>query len=213
MGDINKNLQHYVEMLIFPLYSFNEQAHDINHIKYVLDRSFELVKDNNLEVDANKVYTIAAYHDIGHHIDPVNHEILSACMMYEDDALETFFSEQELLEMKHAIEDHRANLNVEPRSIYGKIISSADRNNSIELCIIRTYFYGKKHFPQYSNEELFERSYNFITNKFGTDGYAKFYFKDQKYEDFLREIRLLLSDKENFLNQYKQTIEKVLIKK
>ena len=31
------------------------------------------------------LYTIAAYHDIGHHIDAKNHEIVSAKIMYEDD--------------------------------------------------------------------------------------------------------------------------------
>lgn len=43
--------------------------------------------------------------------------------------------------MSEAIEDHRASLEYIPRSIYGKIISSADRNTSIEDILKRTYEY------------------------------------------------------------------------
>ena len=41
---------------------------DINHIKYVTDRCLELSKNN--DVDFNILYVAAAYHDIGHHINP-----------------------------------------------------------------------------------------------------------------------------------------------
>ena len=73
---INKELKQYIEESLFPEYDKNESGHGINHIKDVIKRSFELVNENNLDVNMDMVYVIAAYHDIGHHIDSKTHEIL-----------------------------------------------------------------------------------------------------------------------------------------
>lgn len=70
------------------------------------------------------VYTIASYHDIGHHVNPKIHEIVSAEIMYNDNMLKEFFNDEERKIIKEAIEDHRASSNHEPRNIYGKIVST-----------------------------------------------------------------------------------------
>ena len=207
--NINKELKKYIEKNIFPIYDKNEKGHGIEHIKYVIKRSFELVKENNLDVNYDMVYAIASYHDIGHHIDSKKHEIISAEIMSKDKNLEKFFSNQELVTIKEAIEDHRASAKDDPRSIYGKIVSSADRNNTIEDCLARTYTYGKKLNPNATDNELYERAYDVLVNKFGEDGYAKFYFKDKQYEDFLKDIRELLKDKENYIEVQRNYIEKL----
>ena len=155
------------------------------------------------------VYTIAAYHDIGHHIDAKNHEKVSAEIMSKDENLKKFFNEDQLLIIKEAIEDHRASAKSEPRSIYGRIVSSADRNNTVNDCLRRTYTYGLKLDPKATDEELFERAYNVLVDKFGEDGYAKFYFKDKKYESFLKEIRTLLKDKNKFIETQRKYIEEL----
>ena len=207
--NINKELKKYIENNIFPIYEKNEKGHGIEHIKYVIKRSFELVKENNLDVNYDMVYTIASYHDIGHHIDSKTHEIISADIMSKDKNLEKYFSNQELVIIKEAIEDHRASAKDDPRSIYGRIVSSADRNNNVEDCLRRTYTYGKKLNPNATDEELFQRAYDVLVNKFGEDGYAKFYFKDNNYENFLKEIRLLLKDKEKYIDTQRKYIEKL----
>ncbi len=206
---INEELKKYIEENIFPEYDKNEEGHGINHIKYVIKRSFELVKENNLNVNLDMVYTIAAYHDIGHHIDSKTHEIISADIMSKDKNLSNFFNEEELITIKEAIEDHRASAKDEPRSIYGRIVSSADRNNTVEDCLRRTYTYGKKLKPDATDEELFLRAYDALVNKFGEGGYAKFYFKDKKYEDFLKEIRELLKDKNMYIDTQRKYIERL----
>ena len=38
---INNDLKEYIEKNIFPMYSKNEPAHNIEHIKYVINRSFK----------------------------------------------------------------------------------------------------------------------------------------------------------------------------
>ena len=206
---INQELKEYIENNVFPEYNKNEIGHGIKHTKYVIDRSFELIKENKLDVNLDMVYVIASYHDIGHHIDSKNHEMVSASIMSEDKNLSKFFSLEELIIIKEAIEDHRASSNHEPRSIYGKIVSSADRNNTIEDCLERTYTYGKKLNPSATDEELYLRAYDVLVNKFGELGYAKFYFKDKKYEEFLKNIRNLLKNKEEFINTQREYIKKL----
>lgn len=201
---IKEELKNYIENYIFEEYNKNEQAHGVDHIKYVINRCIELSK--NYDININMLYVIAAYHDIGHHIDAKKHEIISANIMYEDKKLRDFFTEEELKIMKEAIEDHRASLDREPRSIYGKLVSSADRGTSVDESIKRTYFYRKKHSPELTDEEIIEDSYKHLEIKFGKEGYAKFYVKDEKYENFLKEIRGLIENKEEFIKRYKKII-------
>ena len=207
--NINDKLKKYIEENIFPKYSENEPAHALGHIQYVIDRSFELINENKLDVNSNMVYVIAAYHDIGHHIDSKTHEIISADIMFKDDNLKQFFTEEQRVIIKEAIEDHRASSKDDPRTIYGRIVSSADRNNTVEDCLRRTYTYGKKLDPNATDEDLFLRAYDVLVKKFGNNGYAKFYFKDSSYEQFLIDIRKLLSNKENYLKTQKEYIEKL----
>ena len=209
MNNVNPDLIEYIEKNVFPEYSKNEKAHNIEHIKAVIERSFQLVKENKLDVNPDIVYTVASYHDIGHHIDSKNHEKVSGEIMSKDERLKDYFNEEELVTIKEAIEDHRASAESDPRSIYGKIVSSADRNHSVNDCLKRSYFYGKKLNPDMTDEELFNRAYEHLLIKFGEGGYAKFYFHDQRYEDFLKEIRSLLSDKELFIKTQRDYIHEL----
>ena len=206
--EINNELKEYIENNIFPVYQNNEPAHNIEHIKYVIERSFKFA-ESVPDINHNIVYTVAAYHDIGHYIDPKRHEIISGEIMSKDENLKRFFSKEELKIIKEAIEDHRASSDHEPRSIYGKIVSTADRNNSVESCLRRSYTYGKRLEPNFTDEELFERAYKHLNMKFGENGYAKFFFKDEEYEQFLRDIRKLLSNKENFINTQRAYINEL----
>ena len=208
---INEDLKKYIEENVFPEYSKNEPAHNIEHIKYVIRRSFKFA-DTVPNINYNMVYTIAAYHDIGHHIDPKRHEIISGEIMSKDENLKNFFTEEELIVIKEAIEDHRASSNHEPRSIYGKIVSTADRNNTVEACLRRSYTYNKKLHPEYDDDKIFEDCHFHLNDKFGENGYAKFFFKDEEYEKFLKDIRELLSDKKRFIETQKNYINELKIK-
>ena len=194
---INDKLKEYIEENIFPVYEKNEPAHNIDHIKYVIGRSFKFA-DTIPNINYDMVYTIASYHDIGHHINPKTHELVSAEIMYNDDKLKAFFTDEERQIIKEAIEDHR--------TIYGKIVSSADRNNTVETCLQRSYCYNKKLHPEYDDEQIFEDCHFHLNDKFGENGYAKFFFKDEEYEKFLTDIRTLLSDKDKFIETQKNYI-------
>lgn len=203
---VDSELKKHIEHDVFPEYKKNEPAHNLKHIKYVIDRSFKFAHTVP-GINYNIVFTVAAYHDIGHYVDPKNHEVESAKIMLKDKKLKRFFTKDELEIIKEAIEDHRASSDHEPRSIYGKIVSTADRNNTVESCLFRSYSYGKKLHPDYTDDELFNRAYEHLNMKFGENGYAKFFFEDEEYEKFLLEIRKLLSNKETFLETQKAYIE------
>lgn len=202
---LNKELVEYIKNNIFPSYSKNDLGHDLNHIKYVIERSFKFAEEVE-DINYNMVYVIAAYHDIGHYIDAKNHEKVSSEMLLSDENLKKYFSNEEIKIMAEAVNDHRASLEYDPRSIYGKIVSSADRNVLIETPLERTYAYRIDKKPNASFEEILEESRLHILEKFGKKGYAteKMYFEDEDYKRFLSEITLLAEDKEAFKERYIQ---------
>ncbi len=199
---INKELSQYIENEIFPLYNRNEEGHGINHIKTVIKRSLELAK--GYDVDLDMVYTIAAYHDLGHYIDRKTHEIISAEIFIKDEKIKQWFTDEQRNVIKEAIEDHRASSNHEPRSIYGKIISTADRTIiDIDNTIKRTYSYGKRNYVDLSEEEQIERVYSHLKEKYGENGYAKVYLEDKEFENALSKLRQALSNKTEFIERVK----------
>lgn len=200
---INKELKEYIKKEIFPKYELNDKGHGIEHIEYVIKRSIKFAKQIK-DIDMNMVYTIASYHDIAHSVDPKRHEELSAKMLLDDKKLEKFFSKEQMQIMYDAIIDHRASLEYEPRNIYGKIISSSDRNTSIEDILKRTYQYRIINYSNEDIEDIIEESYNHIKEKFTSTGYAskKMYFDDDEYNIFIKDVDKLISNKDYFIQKY-----------
>lgn len=203
---INKDLVKYIETEIFPLYKRNEQGHGIEHIKTVINKSLKLAQ--NRDVDINIVYTVAAYHDLGHYIDRKKHEIISAEMFMKDEKIKKWFTDEQRQIIKEAIEDHRASSDHEPRSIYGKIVSTADRTIiDIDTTIRRSYSYGKKHYIGISEEEQIQRVYEHLKEKYGEDGYAKVYLEDKEFDESIKKLREALSNKEAFIERVRKNAE------
>lgn len=193
MEEVNKQLRQYVEKKIFPIYKNNDSGHNIEHIQYVIKRSFNFAKQFE-NVDFNMVYVIASFHDLAHYIDKDNHEVLSAKLFYEDDKMKEFFDNNQRKIIKEAIEDHRASLEYEPRSIYGKIVSSADRNVDIISSLKRTHAYTTRHYPELDLDQMIVRAYKHISKKFGECGYAKMWCKDEEFDQFKEDTQQLLKD-------------------
>lgn len=124
---INPNLKQYIQNLIEYHYDLNDKGHRIEHAEYVINRSISFASQIE-KINYDMVYVIAAYHDVAHHIDAKNHETLSAKLLREDEKLKEFFNDEQIKIMSEAVEDHRSSMETEPRSVYGKIVSSADRN-------------------------------------------------------------------------------------
>lgn len=199
---MNKDLVGYIEKNIYPLYERNDWAHQLWHIQEVVERSIKLAKGHRVKLDM--VYVIASFHDLGCFISRENHEKISAHFMEQDVFIQKYFTSKEIKIMKEAIIDHRGSLEYVPRSIYGKIISSADRFVTIEGIMRSTHSYSLEFYPEWTWEEMVDRSYQYIQKKYGKNGYAKSYVKNIEYEQFLRDVQKYLDDYDLFSNKLKE---------
>ena len=203
MNNINPKLKEYIENEIFPLYKKNDEGHGIEHIQYVIRRCLEFSKQfQNMNIDM--LYTIASFHDLAHHIDKDQHEILSAKIFYENEKMKEFFTEEQRNIMKEAIEDHRASLEYIPRNDYGKILSSADRSTDLDIFIRRTHIYSCKHYSNLSLNEMIDRAYKHMIKKYGPMGYAPTYCKDIELENLKKQVQDLVNNKSAFEERYKK---------
>lgn len=199
--NLDPELKQYIENNVLPRYSNDNSGHGQKHIEYVIRRCL-FFGDQLGNIDADIIYTAAAYHDIAHHIDKSTHEILSARAFMNDESIKSFFNDEELKIIKEAIEDHRASADHTPRSIYGKILSTADRSTDVDEFFRRTHAYTLKHFPDSTDDEILQRAISHTREKYGSDGYAKHYLPDPEYDEFISEIQLLLSDERAFCERY-----------
>ena len=200
INSVDKDLKKYIEQNILPEYKLNDNGHNIDHIKYVLNRAFEL--SNNIQIDNNILYTCVCFHDIACHIDRKNHEILSAQIAKKDKFLNKFFNQNNMRLIVESIEDHRASLEYVPRNIYGKILSSADRKVEVKEYLKASISYEKNRDKNQTREEIIDKSYKYAIKKFGKDGYAvnKMYIDDKKYKKYLKDIQYLIDNKELFIS-------------
>lgn len=191
-GQVNKKLKEYVEQAILPLYEHFDPAHGVEHVRHVIAASLELVPvagELYGDVDVDMVYTVAAYHDTGLQFGRENHGVTSGEFLLGDEALRQWFSPGQLEVMREAVEDHRASSGREPRSVYGRIVSEADRELMPERIAERCMEYGYAHCPELSEEEQVERAVAHMKNKYGEKGYMKRYLPWKKNEEYLATLR------------------------
>lgn len=198
MKKINEKIIEHIETEILPKYS-KIGGHTDDHIRQVIARSLHFYKQEpNLNI--NMVYVIAAYHDLGRLIDNETHNIESAKMLRADDFLKAYFSDDEINTMAEAIEDHRASLGHEPRSIYGKLVSSADRNTNVDVMLSRVFDYTKHLHPEMNEDEVIEEARYHLRIKYSPDGYAAktMYFDDPEFTKTLVKIEEITRDPKKF---------------
>ena len=204
---INQNLKKYIEQNILPIYQKLDKAHSGNHVYDVINKSFEIAKD--FDVNLDMVYTIAAFHDIGLIEERERHHLIGGKMLEDDLFIQSLFSKEDLCIMKEAVEDHRASSKTPPRSIYGKIICEADRSDTMDIVIERTILFRMK------NNESFESIYpdvlKHIQDKYGENGYLKVWLKTKGTTEMLTDIRGLLQNEIEFKKYAEKIYEKIKI--
>lgn len=200
--EVNEELKNYIEKNVFPEYEKNDKAHGIIHIKEVIRRAFELNKSLNLNLDNNMIYAIASCHDLGKYIDHENHEKIAADKFIKDENMKKFFNDEQRKTIKEAIEDHRSSLKDIPRSIYGKLISSADRNSNIEIVFVRSFFVGKFRTPDMNVEEFLDFTFKRLSKRYGEENPENMFLEDDIYNKFLEDMRNLLKNEKEFKDYY-----------
>ncbi|MCI8670499.1 MAG: HD domain-containing protein [Bacilli bacterium] len=199
---VDPKLVEYVQENIFPEYLKNDLGHGIFHIKEVIRRAFMLNENLDLKLDDNMIFAMASFHDLGKYINHEIHEQIAASKFMEDEKMKEFFSNDERNIIKEAILDHRSSFRDNPRSIYGKLISSADRNTSVKLVFIRSFFVGQERTPDMTIEEFLDFTFKRLTKRYSILEPERMFLEDNVYKKFLEEMRELLCNEELFKNKY-----------
>jgi len=197
---VSKKIISYVEANIIPKYQYFDKAHDISHVEKVIKNSMLIAAD--YDVDASMVYVIAAYHDVGLSEGRDDHEMRSSKILLEDNNLRKWFSSNELGIMAQAIEDHRASNDYKPRSIYGNIVAEADRDIDYISVLTRIAQYSLGFFPEYTEEQHFDRSYMHLIEKYGDYGYIKLWLDTEQNRKNLEELRKKMTSKEKLKKDF-----------
>lgn len=200
--NVNSELKEYISKNIFPEYSKNDGGHNIAHILEVIRRSFALNDTFKLGLDDNMMYAIASSHDWGKYIDHERHHLIAAENFMNDQGMKKFFTDEERKTIKEAIEDHRSSKEEEPRSIYGKLISSADRNTRIEIVFIRSFYVAHERTPEMNIEEYLDYTIKRLSKKYDETNPENMFFEDETYKVFIEDMRALLKNEEEFKKRY-----------
>ena len=204
---INKELKKYIEEKILPNYLNVDKGHNIEHVNSVIQDSFDLAEKFNLNPDI--VYTIAAYHDLGLCRDRKTHHLISGEILINDNTLKRWFSAQELLIMKEAVEDHRASSKNEPRSIYGKVIAEADRSIEPVSIIKRTIQYSVNNSPEEPKSIHYKHLVEHMQEKYAEGGYMKLWLESSKNAKGLNELRKIISQPEKLKEIFEKIYEEI----
>lgn len=189
---VNQDLWQYIEENILPQYDAFDKAHRQDHARTVIRQSMEMAE--RLDVNADMVYAIAAYHDTGLCEGREHHHEASARIVRADQKLREWFTEEQISTIADAAEDHRASAGHEPRTLYGWIVAEADRHIDPLNIIERTIQFGLDHYPELSREEHFGRMVAHLKEKYGRGGYLKLWFTDSPNALRLEELRRMIDD-------------------
>lgn len=199
--DVNPELKNYITEKYFSEYDKNDKGHGLAHMFEVVRRSFSLNDTFKLCLDNNMIYLIATMHDVGKHIDSDNHAKVSADIFYQDENFRRFFTDEERVIMKEAIEDH-GHAKDEARSVYGRLVSSADRNTSIRVVFIRSFHVAHERTPDMNIEEYLDYTFKRLAKRYSEESPENMFYEDNTYQIFLQEMRELLKHEDEFKALY-----------
>lgn len=200
--NVNPAIVAYVEREILPRYDQFDQAHQRDHVTMVIQQSLDIA--SRLDVNTDMVYAIAAYHDTGLCEGREHHHEVSAQIIKADHHLRQWFTEEQILVMADAAEDHRASAKQAPRTIYGRIVAEADRFIDPETIVRRTIQYGMDHYPELNREEQYQRMLTHLKEKYGRNGYLKLWFPDSPNAARLERLHDLIDDEQAVRQLFEQ---------
>ncbi len=175
---MNKELKDYIKTEIKEKYKTFDKGHNVAHFNFVTKNCVNYAKQLNRKghnFDLDIAYIVGAYHDIGIINGREGHAISSGKIVRNDEMLKKYYNAETVELIAQACEDHSSHLSYEPRSIYGKLVADADRNNTMYLVFSRPIKYGLKNEKFNTKEDHVNRVYNFVCEKFGRNGYVKYW--------------------------------------
>lgn len=183
-------LEQYIEQHILPQYDAFDGGHKRDHAETVIRESLKLAREYH--ADEKMAYTIAAYHDLGLRFDRETHHLRSGEILMADENLRQWFTDEQLLTMRDAVEDHRASGKNPPRTLYGAIVAEADRQIDPHTVIRRTMAYSAKMFPDGEFETLYRRSKEHLLDKYAEGGYLHLWLNSERNVQGLADLRAII---------------------
>ena len=190
-------LEEYIEQTILPEYDTFDGGHRRDHAEMVINESLKLARAYG--ADERMAYTIAAYHDLGLRYDRETHHIHSGKILLADQALRQWFTEEQLLVMRDAVEDHRASAKNPPRTIYGAIVAEADRQIDPMVVVHRTMAYSLKLLPDADFDTLYQRSRDHLLEKYAEGGYLRLWLNSERNVQGLNNLRAIIRDEDRLI--------------
>ena len=218
---LNPEIVDYIRDNIFSRYN-PANGHGLDHIKNVARRSLDLAKrindgsikttakdfknlpeelKNPRKIDYDMSFVIASYHDLGREKNNKLHHLISAAWLLDDDFIEDHFSRDKLRVMADAVMDHRASNELVPATIYGKIVSSADRDTDCYDIMRRAYAYNRHVYPDKTESEARDYCYEKICIKFANkDAYGakKMFFDNPEFDAMVKKFQEICVDRATF---------------
>lgn len=194
---IREEVLNYINEQIKPMYENFDKAHNVSHFDFVTKNAVEYGRElikQGISVDLEIAYVVGALHDIGISKGREGHAKSSGEMVRSDKNLLNFYDNNTIEMIAQAVEDHSSHLDYEPRSIYGKIVADADRNNTMYLVFSRPIKYDIDKQPLKSKEEHINSVYEFVNQKFGRNGYVKYWLNIPQTTQEQQKIWNLLDD-------------------
>ena len=189
---IRGEVRDYVENCIIPCYDGFDKGHGREHVCYVIGQGQYLA--SFYDVDPELVYVACACHDLGLCEDRKTHHLVSGRLIRADVRLRELFEPWQIETIACAAEDHRASLDHDPRSIYGRIVAEADRQIVPETVIRRTVQYGLSHYPELDKEAHWQRTLEHLHEKYAEGGYLKLWIPESPNAGRLEELRRIIRD-------------------
>ena len=187
------SLLQYLENEVIPRYAAFDKAHREDHARAVVSRALAMSAQYP-EIDTEMLYTAAACHDLGLSVDRKTHHLDSGRIIRSDARLREWFTPEQIETIAQAAEDHRASLDHEPRSVYGRIIAEADRQIEPETIVRRTVQFGFAHYPELDREEHWRRTLEHLHEKYAEGGYLKLWIPESPNAGRLAALRALIAD-------------------
>jgi phosphoglycolate phosphatase len=188
------DLDVYIQEQILPQYDAFDGGHKRDHAQTVIRESLKLARA--YDADETMAYVIAAYHDLGLKFDREKHHLHSGEILMADENLRKWFTAEQLLTMRDAVEDHRASGKNPPRTIYGAIVAEADRQIDPLTVIHRTMAYSQKVYPDGDFQTLYQRSLEHLHEKYAEGGYLKLWLNSERNVKGLAELRAMIRDEQ-----------------
>ena len=201
----------YIQEQILPQYDAFDGGHKRDHAETVIRESLKLARAYN--ADETMAYVIAAYHDLGLKFDRDRHHIYSGEILMADEHLRQWFTHDQLLTMREAVEDHRASGKNPPRTIYGAVVAEADRQIDPLTVVHRTMAYSRKLLPDADFETLYQRSLNHLHEKYAEGGYLRLWLNSERNVQGLVELRALIHDEPRLRSLCHEWFDKAIIEK